>query len=127
LLNGILSLSEKFRLEDVPRPYVQFLLKKEVWRSRPDLWRALAKKGLVFEEPPAPVQEMHQSGPSQMPHNDKELESVDFVFDFGRHAGKRWDEVPMSYRDWLLRQQVWKSKGRENLLDALMKAGFEPS
>jgi len=33
------------RLEDVPRDYVSYLLKNEVWRDRLKLWQALVKKG----------------------------------------------------------------------------------
>jgi len=43
------------RLEDVPRDYVNYLLKKEIWRDRLKLWQALFRKGMIFEEPLLPL------------------------------------------------------------------------
>ena len=117
-------------MEDVPRHYVQkFIVKKQVWRKRPNLWRALAMKGLVMEEPPPAVVEANTEQSTMLKVDiprANELNHVNFVFDFGKHAGKTWDQVPESYRDWLLRNQVWKSHGRENFRNALVKSGFEP-
>ena len=116
--------TEGVRLEDVPRPYVQFLLKNEVWRSRQDLWLALYKIGQVSEPPPPPT--LTAIGRTyKKPEKKVALKDVDFVFDFGKHSGKHWKDVPEDYRDWLIKEQVWKSKGRENLLAAVTEAGME--
>jgi uncharacterized protein (DUF3820 family) len=156
------------RLEDVPRPYVQFLLNKEVWRNHPDLWHALAKMGVVLETPPdsSSRRTIRKTNTSQSSNSDannialqttarisrssssygtrnsndqddensmttasnemppKKLKDVDYVFDFGKHKGRSWEAVPEDYRDWLLREKVWKSQARKNLLDALTNAGY---
>ena len=121
-----MTFTEGVRLEDVPRPYVQFLLKKEVWRSRPELWRALARMGLVAETPPIPTISSNPHAPHSIGKKTPTLKQVNFVFDFGKHSGKNWEDAPASYRDWLLKEQVWKSKGRQNLLAALLEAGLQP-
>lgn len=256
------------RLEDVPRNYLQFLVSREVWRNRPELWRALSIKGLVLEEPPqsegedepeteddsivslevlepivaledtqddepetatqyaestpvspisdnaeptevqppsksvvtattssreektvnrvqllpkipkntklasldesAPVQPSpiseettsisspynpnHSIGqppliiqktdhpavtilspaPKKVPKKKPKVESsspkddatvvVDYTFDFGKHSGRKWHQVPPNYREWIVREGVWKN--RENLKIALDKAGL---
>ena len=103
--------AEGLRLEDVPRPYVEYLIKKNVYKNRPDLWRALASTGIVSEPPPGKE------------HN----KDVDYVFDFGKYSGKRWDEASEGYREWILKNRVWDSEGRQNLRRALLKAGFDLS
>ena len=108
--------TEGKRLEDAPRAYVDLLLNRQVWKGRPDLWRAFSAAGLVLEKPP----------PVTGNDGSDELKGVDFTFDFGMHDGKRWDDVPKSYRDWIFCEEVWKNKARGNLLDALLKAGFHP-
>ena len=145
---------EGVRLEDAPRAYIQFLLTREVWKGRPDLWRALSAAGLVFEEPPPPAlneadeseesnkADLQQHVVSNVPNSDngpitttsssdsnsEELkdDAVDYIFDFGMHEGKRWDEVDQGYRDWIFRKEVYNNKARKNLLEALLKAGFQP-
>jgi uncharacterized protein (DUF3820 family) len=114
------------RLEDVPRNYVLFLVKKEVWRTRPDLWRALSLRGFVFEEPPpaqadAKTYTTTEDEPAIQRSSELPLAEVDYVFDFGTHAGKGWREVPQSYIDWLLKEGVWEK--RPVLWQALYDAG----
>jgi hypothetical protein len=231
--------AEGTRLEDVPRAYVEFLLKRGAWKNRPGLWRALHSMGLVSEDPPPKIDQQNlqssstrQNMPtsniateasnsgelnldhrktqpqSSMPQDTqisngrvelsrskdlkqdnqtktprctvhhltttsdnktevsrKEEESklddeavrtqatparkvgksrvdvvkkkeavvnkeglkVDYTFDFGMHTGKAWAAVPEGYREWILEKKVYGSKGRENLLVALVQAGFDPS
>jgi uncharacterized protein (DUF3820 family) len=230
------------RLEDVPRNYIQFLVRQEVWRNRPALWRALAMKGIVFEEPPpsdgedsgmVETRDPPASDARSLAMESIELDSLDpgstavenieplmldldseeeeefpdasdepielivqntdhprvtiikaasrsakrkpqvpragvvartdnprvsvttalprklsqptpritlkppprvssspalsakdevnYVFDFGKHSGKKWSEVPPNYREWILREGVWKS--RTGLKEALTEAG----
>lgn len=106
------------RLEDVPASYVQFLVQKEVWRNRPELWHALFEKGVVLEKPP----NAHDPSEPIVPVlADKQ--HVDYVFDFGKHSGKEWNDVPLQYRAWIMRERVWKNN--ENLKKALNEAGVE--
>jgi hypothetical protein len=70
--------------------------------------------------------------PQKVGKNSEEVSSkeglkVDYTFDFGMHSGKAWDAVPEGYREWILEKKVYGSKGRENLLVALVQAGFDPN
>ncbi len=107
------------RLEDVPRNYVQFLVRNEVWRHRPALWRALFLKGIVLEEPPQIERDEKvvnaTSAPSEI------TREIEYVFDFGKHNGKKWSEVPENYRNWIIKEGIWKS--RAYLKTSLSEAG----
>eukprot|EP00547_Thalassionema_nitzschioides_P018615 CAMPEP_0194255246 /NCGR_PEP_ID=MMETSP0158-20130606/33907_1 /TAXON_ID=33649 /ORGANISM="Thalassionema nitzschioides, Strain L26-B" /LENGTH=624 /DNA_ID=CAMNT_0038993537 /DNA_START=116 /DNA_END=1987 /DNA_ORIENTATION=- len=113
--NGETSTSYEFdfgkhkglRLEDVPKNYVEnFIIKREVWRKRKDLWKVLFQIGLVLEEPPSEERE----------------KTVNYVFDFGKYKGQPWDEVPMSYRQWIVAEGVWQN--RPELKSSLVEAGL---
>ena len=124
------------RLEDAPRNYVQFLVRNEVWRQRPALWRALSMTGLVFEEPP-PMEStnIRTSRNAATPTtSDEEVivaptsttpaassNEINYVFDFGKYSGKKWGEVPTNYREWVIREGIWKK--RKNLQKSLDEAG----
>lgn len=220
------------RMEDVPQNYLQFLVDKDVWRNRPTLWRALAQKGMVLEEPPpldadeiavekllAEAKEIDQpqesvaptTSPSSLrnasptagtyseymvaqtdhprvtvitkvpsalatdqgdyqaardttkethkpnvkaatavPYNSAQPiprvaltkrpptatapkkpvppattgteKEVSYVFDFGKHTGKKWVEAPPNYRAWILKEGVWEN--RDDLRTALTDAGL---
>ena len=107
------------RLEDVPRNYVQFLVRNEVWRHRPALWRALSVKGIVFEEPP-PDESVATAVDTDSAPSDSSKE-IEYVFDFGKHNGKKWSQVPENYRTWVIREGIWKS--RTDLKTSLVEAG----
>ena len=106
------------RLEDVPRKDVQFLVRNEVWRHRPALWRALSIKGIVFEEPPQAESVATVVNPESAPSNS--TNEIDYTFDFGKHNGKKWGQVPENYRAWVIREGIWKSRAalRTSLVDA---------
>ena len=116
------------RLEDVPRNYITFLVRNEVWRQRPSLWKALFMNGIVFEEPPVGVSNEDVIPVADNKHvrieqpSSTNIEHVDYVFDFGRHNGKKWSEVPQQYREWIVREGIWKS--RINLKGCLIRAGL---
>ena len=89
--------------------------------------------GLVSEAPPLTPSQHSDSNNAATDSNNidggesKKLKKVDYKFDFGKHRGRSWEDVPEDYRDWLLREKVWETKGREKLLEALTEAGFETS
>ena len=85
------------RLEDVPRNYVQFLVRNEVWRHRPALWRALSMKGIVLEEPPEVETDTKVVNATSAPIEI--TKEIDYVFNFGKHSGKKWSKVPGNYRN----------------------------
>eukprot|EP00521_Asterionellopsis_glacialis_P012047 CAMPEP_0195302020 /NCGR_PEP_ID=MMETSP0707-20130614/30344_1 /TAXON_ID=33640 /ORGANISM="Asterionellopsis glacialis, Strain CCMP134" /LENGTH=703 /DNA_ID=CAMNT_0040365147 /DNA_START=105 /DNA_END=2216 /DNA_ORIENTATION=+ len=127
---------QNLRLEDVPEDYIKFLLSKDVWRNRPTLWRALHARGLVREEPPpaaAPSSSSKNVTRNRIEHHYQEdnessepssptKQKVEYTFNFGKHSGKDWDDVPISYRRWIVENGVWKS--RSNLKRALQDAGI---
>ena len=147
------------RLDDVPPTYLHFLVKRQVWRNRLDLWRALAQKGIVSEPPPLPEETDRMATPDDddpESRNNRKVstqswdtldESIvtvppsldddngdkremtgevgvhnEYVFDFGKHNGKKWDDVPQGYKDWLLRERVWKN--RKTLREAFVRLGY---
>jgi len=147
------------RLEDAPQEYVRYLLKNEVWRDRVTLWRALFRKGMIFEEPPSSTSDAEpnikeveekkkentelgrrkknfpQSPKKAVGSQDVSADStpktvssspstgnVHYVFDFGKYKGRKWSEVPANYREWMIREGVWKN--RPNLKTALIQGGF---
>ena len=65
-------------------------------------------------------QQHHRTVPSRP--SDRSL-AADYVFDFGKHTGLKWQEVPLSYREWILRQRVWVN--RPNLREALRQMGYK--
>ena len=122
------------RLEDAPRSYIEFLVQKEVWRERPGLWRALFMKGKVFEEPPPLYQSSLDVGIAEHPTESLNAISqhtllstpasdteVGYVFDFGKYNGQQWEDAPQNYRQWIIKEGIWKN--RPNLKSALKKAG----
>jgi uncharacterized protein (DUF3820 family) len=123
------------RLEDTPRDFIQYLIKKEVWRKRPRLWHALHTKGLIVDKPlgDGAKYKTSESGfggtvqtdvESRMPPNTDNVPcmEVSYRFDFGKHNGKVWNEVPRDYRDWIVKEGVWEK--RANLRSALVQAGI---
>ena len=127
---------EGHRLEDVPRHYLQFIVQKEVWRSRPALWRALVMKGVVFEEPPSVQMDSLDVKPPENPTDNADVKRADasssapstavskkinYVFDFGMHNGKKWGDVPKNYREWVIREGAWKTQ--TTLKTSLTEAG----
>ena len=108
---------KEMRLEDVPRAYLQFVATTpDIWEKRPSLWRALHRQGLVHASPP--MEETKEKTPPRA----KSEKQVDFIFDFGKHNGEKWNEAPSNYRDWIIREGVWKN--RPALGKALSDAGI---
>ena len=112
------------RLEDVPESYLMWLIGNEtIWKKRPDLWRTLYRNGFVRDRPPPDVEEAKR--PTRSAKSDDEVPKddgeVDFVFNFGKHRSQKWDDVPASYRDWVVKNDVWKN--RPDLKEALQSAG----
>lgn len=86
-------------LLDVPRNYIGRLLDAGAWRHRLAFWRALFRHGVLSEVPPF----------SPSDSNEK----MQFVFNFGKHAGKEWSDVPYSYRKWVIeegKKGTWDSR-----------------
>jgi uncharacterized protein (DUF3820 family) len=118
------------RWGEVPQSYLDWLMKEGVWEKRPVLWQALSEAGVVLEEP-RPMTSLHQDDvqgstttlePPVKPAEHAAAE-VDYAFDFGKHSGIQWGEVPMPYRDWLVKVEViWKR--RPVLWQALYDAGI---
>lgn len=77
-------------LLDVPRNYIRRLLDAGAWRHRLAFWRALFRHGVLSEVPPF----------SPSDSNEK----MQFVFNFGKYAGKEWSDVPYSYRKWVIEE-----------------------
>jgi len=113
------------RLEDVPESYLMWLVGNEsVWKKRPALWRALARFGLIRDEPPPAAGEAKRQTYVESDDelsNPTENKKVDYVFNFGKHRSEQWEDVPLSYRDWVVKNDVWKN--RPDLKDALSAAG----
>ena len=62
--------------------------------------------------------------PTYVEPNDelpKSTGKVDYVFNFGKHRSEQWEDVPISYRDWVVKNEVWKN--RPDLKEALQSAG----
>ena len=136
------------RLEDTPGDFIQYLIKKEIWRKHPKLWHALHWKGLLLKKPsPTTYQPttlklsfdlnaksaVHtnevqsttngvEPSPTTPCANDQKMNNVSFKFDFGMHVGRDWQDVPLDYQNWILKERVWKN--RKNLESALIKAGI---
>lgn len=113
------------RIEDVPESYLMWLVTNEsIWKKRPELWRALAYSGLVRDEPPPLDAGREAKRPTYVESNDalpKPTGKVDYVFNFGKHRSEQWEDVPISYRDWVVKNDVWKN--RPDLKEALQSAG----
>ncbi|KAL7571475.1 hypothetical protein ACA910_019226 [Epithemia clementina (nom. ined.)] len=45
-----------------------------------------------------------------------------YNFNFGKHRGLSWEKTPQYYRNWIIRQQVWKT--RPDLREFLDRAGY---
>ena len=45
-----------------------------------------------------------------------------YIFNFGKYAGKQWNDVPLTYRKWIISKQVWKN--RKDLLQALQQSNL---
>ncbi len=121
------------RIEDTPPDYLKFIVRVEAWRSRPKLWKALHKKGMVSEDPPEVAEETNDidkstddDHPIGKCNDDDHFEEptvvVDYVFDFGKNRGLRWNHVPASYRKWIIKESVWEN--RPKLKSALIEAGI---
>lgn len=91
---------------------------------------------LVSEEPPPERRHVAPERQLPPPPNTQNTQvsidkikdlKVDYTFDFGKHIGKTWEDVPEGYRDWLMSKKVYGGRGRENLLGALVQAGFDPN
>ena len=112
------------RLEDVPESYLVWLISNEtIWKKRTDLWRALYRNGFVRDGPPPAVEEAKR--PTRSAKSDdkgpNDEGKVDYVFNFGKHRSQKWDDAPASYRDWVVKNDVWKN--RPDLKEALQSAG----
>jgi len=124
------------RLEDAPGSYVQYLVQNQVWRQRSQLWHVLFLKGLVSEAPPTAgidVPNMSSVGSidttnetiQTVPDNvlaSSDQHAVSYKFDFGKYSGEMWDDAPQSYRDWIIKEGVWKN--RSTLKSALINSEF---
>ena len=113
------------RIEDVPESYLMWLVTNEsIWKKRSDLWRALARNGLIRDEPPPTDAGREAKRPTYVESNDAPQKfpgNVDYVFNFGKHRSEQWEDVPISYRDWVVKNEVWKN--RPDLKEALQSAG----
>jgi uncharacterized protein (DUF3820 family) len=105
------------RLEDVPQRYIAYLVRKDLWMTRPKLWQALFQNGIVFEHPPPDGTQ--EDAVLEQPPPDRD---VNFIFDFGKHKGLKWKDTPSTYREWIIREGVWK--GRPTMQSALAAAGL---
>jgi len=54
--------------------------------------------------------------------NAQNSDAVNYTFDFGKHRGRQWGDVPMEYRNWILKEEVWKGRARASLRKALLQA-----
>ena len=107
------------RLEEVPRGYLTYLVKNELWMTRPKLWQALFQNGMVLECPPSDISQKKDAVLEQpVPPNT----NVNFTFDFGKHKGLKWEDTPPTYREWIICEGVWKA--RPTLHSALAAAGL---
>lgn len=109
----------ELRLEDVPPSYIQYLIKKGIYKDKFDLWKALFDRNMVAEEPLEIS--VRQEKPTETVPTER-MKKVLYKFDFGKHSGQMWDEVPESYRTWIMKEQVWKSRG--TLKRALINADY---
>lgn len=91
------------------------MIKTQIFKDRPNLWKALAQKGMVLEQRPPDA----SRGASKQ---EELVTEVDCSFDFGKHDGTKWGDTPQTYRDWMIREGVWKS--RPKLGAALADAGL---
>lgn len=126
------------RLEDAPFTYVQYLVLQEVWRQRPKLWRALFFKGMVQESPlsedgggdsagvgsvdEAVVASAKEPSAPALGRNVPSDTIISYKFDFGKYSGEIWENVPQSYRDWIVKEGVWKN--RADLKTVLLGSGI---
>ncbi len=111
----------------VPQNYREWIVDKEVWKKRHDLWIALYEGGIVKEEP-------HLSHSDQSPKQQQieqakplfgreKLADVEYTFSFGKYAGRDWNEVDEGYQDWIIKtKDVWSK--RRDLWKALYDAGI---
>ena len=105
------------RLQDVPRGYLSYLVKNDLWMTRPNLWQALFQNGMVFKTPPS-----NDSQKDTVFDQRPQDKSVNFTFNFGKHNGLKWEDTPPTYREWIIREGVWKD--RPTMRSALAAAGL---
>jgi SWI/SNF-related matrix-associated actin-dependent regulator of chromatin subfamily A-like protein 1 len=123
------------RLEAVPRSYISFLTRNDVWRNRPKLWEALFSIGILLEEPPKHVPKESKEATSMSTttttppmelrgklESSQSFGTIEYIFNFGKYKGKSWTEVPEDYRSWIIENEVWKTNKR--LEYYLQEAGF---
>lgn len=68
------------RLEDVPRDYLSYLLKREVWRDRLKLWQALFTKGMIFEEPPLSASDVGKKAEAKQKVEDSTRNRKEMIY-----------------------------------------------
>lgn len=98
-------------LDEVPIEYINnFLIKQGIYKSNRCLWIALVDGEYLNEQPTILENELLSS-------------RVRYSFDFGRYNGMEWNQVPADYRDWILKEKIWKSFKRRTLWLALYEVG----
>ena len=103
-------------LDDIPFDYLNnFLIKEDVYRKKPALWNALYLSDVIEE---APVNLLLEGDNEE----DSSAVGVTYTFDFGQYYGMEWSNVPQSYRDWIVKQQVYEK--RKGLWIALHEGGI---
>lgn len=100
-----------YSLDEVPIKYLSgFLIKDEVYKKKPALWNALYRNDMLQDAPPSLVKE------------EENGVEVLYTFDFGQYTDMSWSQVPSSYRDWIIKEGVWKK--RTALWIALYEGGL---
>jgi SWI/SNF-related matrix-associated actin-dependent regulator 1 of chromatin subfamily A len=100
-----------YSLDEVPIKYISgFLIKDEVYKKKPALWNALYRNDMLQDAPPSLVKD------------EENGVEVLYTFDFGQYTDMSWSQVPSSYRDWIIKEGVWKK--RTALWIALYEGGL---
>lgn len=102
-------------LEECPRDYVDWLIRKDVAASRPDLREAIAQiKPTITTRPPTTPISRHAvtREPSSIqpgvPQSAAQTRGANFVITIGKHTGKKLSEIPTSYLHWLADNPTYK-------------------
>jgi len=112
----------------VPQDYRDWVIKEGVWEKRIGLWIALHEAGLVSEDPNSSIDKPNVSPNKQLEvdqsDNKQNKETlVDYIFNFGKFNGVKWNDTDQGYRDWIVKTtDIWKK--REDLWTALYDAGI---
>jgi uncharacterized protein (DUF3820 family) len=102
-------------VEEVPPDYLEWLIRKDVPSSRPDLREALLRaKPPVTNSPPAipgprdAVSSEYSSIQPGVLQSAAQTSGANYVVTFGKHNGKKLSEIPTSYLLWLSDNPTFK-------------------